>query len=149
MHGNHQPDKVQKDITMRFRSVMLAGLAVALTACTTTSLPATNPIESRWKGQSAGVFFAKYGPPISDTASGSETLYTWRGGYKNTRVPAKYEQDKDGKRGKQIAAARTVYLSCTVQITASEDYRIRSIRTVADRPGVNGPSYCAEFLTAE
>ena len=134
---------------MRFRSVMLAGLAVALTACTTTSLPATNPIESRWKGQSAGVFFAKYGPPISDTASGSETLYTWRGGYKNTRVPAQFEQTKDGKRGKQTAPARTLYLSCTVQITASEDYTIRSIRPVADRQGVNGPSYCAEFLTAE
>ncbi|QCI98478.1 hypothetical protein [Agrobacterium larrymoorei] len=134
---------------MRFRSVMLAGLAIALSACTTTpSISAKSPVETRWVGQSAGVFFAKFGPPLSDVDSGSTTTYTWRGGYKTAKIPAKYEE-KDGKRGRQISSARTSYLSCTVQLTVGEDYKIRSIRTVSDRPGVNGPSYCAEFLAAE
>lgn len=136
---------------MRFRSVTLAGLAIALSACTTTtpSLSPKNAVETRWVGQSAGVFFAKYGPPLSDVDSGGTTTYNWRGGYKTAKIPAKFEEGKDGKRGRQTSSARTSYLSCTVQITVGSDYKIRSIRTVSDRPGVNGPSYCAEFLGGE
>jgi hypothetical protein len=137
---------------MRFRSIMLAGLAIALSACTTTNIStitAQNPVEARWKGQSAGIFFAKFGPPLSDTSDGSQTVYNWRGGYKTTRTPAQFASAADGKRGKQTAPARTAYLSCTVQLTVSSDYTIRSVRTVSDRPGANGPSYCAEFLAAE
>ncbi|NTJ41556.1 hypothetical protein G6L28_02950 [Agrobacterium larrymoorei] len=134
---------------MRFRSVALAGLAIALSACTTTpSIAPKNAVETRWVGQSAGVFFAKFGPPLSDVESGSTTTYNWRGGYKTTTIPAKYDE-KNGKRGRQISPARKAYLSCTVQMTVGEDYKIRSVRTVSDRPGVNGPSYCAEFLAAD
>ncbi|MES5097355.1 hypothetical protein ABUK73_03910 [Agrobacterium sp. BA1120] len=135
---------------MRFRSVTLAGLAIALSACTTTtpSLAPKSAVETRWVGQSAGVFFAKFGPPLSDVDSGSTTTYNWRGGYKTTTIPAKYDETKDGKRGRQTSSARKVYLSCTVQLVVGSDYNIRSIRTVSDRPGVNGPSYCAEFLAA-
>lgn len=134
---------------MKFRSMALAGLAMTLTACTTTPVSSTNPVEARWNGQSAGAFFARFGPPTSDTPSGSETIYNWRGGYKTERVPAKYATGADGKRGALISPARTLYLSCTVQLTVSSSYTIRSIKTVADRPGVNGPSYCAEFLGAQ
>lgn len=136
---------------MRFRSVTLAGLAIALSACTTTapSLSPKSAVETPWVGQSAGVFFAKFGPPLSDVDTGDTTTYNWRGGYKTAKVPAKFEEGKDGKRGRQISPARTSYLSCTVQLVVGGDYKIRSIRTVSDRPGVNGPSYCAEFLAAE
>lgn len=137
---------------MRFSSVTLVGLALALSACTTStpiSIAAKSPVETRWVGQSAGVFFAKFGPPLSDTQSGSDTVFNWRGGYKTAKVPAQYAKGSDGKPGKQTAPARTAYLSCTIQLTVSGDYKIRSIRTVSDRPGVNGPSYCAEFLAAE
>ncbi|MDS7596406.1 hypothetical protein [Agrobacterium tumefaciens] len=139
---------------MYFRSITLAGLAIALSACTTStgsgpSFTQKSPVESRWVGQSAGVFFAKFGPPLSDTEAGSATIYNWRGGYKKATVPAKFEEGKDGKRGRQISPARTAYLSCTVQLNVSSDYRITSVRTVSDRPGVNGPSYCAEFLAAD
>lgn len=137
---------------MRLRSVTLAGLAIALSACTTTNTPSLsvkNPVETRWVGQSAGVFFAKFGPPLSDVDSGSTTTFNWRGGYKTAKIPAKVEAGKDGKPGRQTASARTAYLSCTVQLVVDSDYKIRSVRTVSDRPGVNGPSYCAEFLAGE
>ena len=135
---------------MRFRGVTFAGLAIALSACTTTpSIATRNPVETRWVGQSAGVFFAKFGPPLSDVDSGGTTTFTWRGGYKTAKIPAQFEEGKDGKRGRQTAAARTSYLSCTVQVVVGDDYKIRSVRTISDRPGVNGPSYCAEFLAAE
>lgn len=51
------------------------------------------------------------------------------------RIPAKYAEGADGKRGKQIAAARTAYLRCQAEITTNSDYTIRDIRTVADIPG--------------
>ncbi|MBB3297828.1 hypothetical protein ACC764_31455 [Rhizobium ruizarguesonis] len=133
---------------MNFRTMTAAGLAIALAGCTTIP-SAGNPIEARWVGKSAGIFFAAYGPPISDSEQGSTTVYTWRGGYKTVRIPAKYAEGADGKRGKQIASARTAYLRCQAEITTSSDYTIRDIRTVADIPGVNGPSYCAEFLAPE
>ncbi len=77
---------------------------------------------------------------------GSATVYTWKGGYKTVRVPAKYAEGEDGKRGKQISAARTLYLRCQAEVTTNSDYTIRSIRTVGDIPGENSASYCAEFL---
>ncbi|MCI9866223.1 hypothetical protein RHIZ_09735 [Rhizobium skierniewicense] len=136
---------------MRFRSLTLAGLAIALSACTTTtpSLAPKSAVETRWVGQSAGVFFAKFGPPLTDVTNGSTTTYTWRGGFRNAKIPAKFEEGKDGKRGRQISPARNASLSCTVQIVVGGDYKINSVRTVSDRPGVNGPSYCAEFLAGE
>ena len=139
---------------MLFRSITLAGLAIALSACTTSegsSVPSftqKSPVETRWVGQSAGIFFAKFGPPLSDTESGSSTVYNWRGGYKKATIPARFEEGKDGKKGRQISPARTASLSCTVQLVVYSNYTITSVRTVSDRPGVNGPSYCAEFLAA-
>jgi|GEM_PF-4432672 len=90
----------------------------------------------------------EFGPPLSDTESGSSTVYNWRGGYKKATIPARFEEGKDGKKGRQISPARTASLSCTVQLVVSSNYTITSVRTVSDRPGVNGPSYCAEFLAA-
>ncbi|MDR6815466.1 hypothetical protein J2X76_000620 [Neorhizobium sp. 2083] len=105
--------------------------ALALSACTTVSV-ASNPIESRWVGHSAGEFFAKFSPPISDTDDGSTTIYNWRGGYKRIKL-------QDG---------RTASVSCTAKITVSSSYVIRDITIVSDRPGATGPSYCTELLTA-
>lgn len=134
---------------MKFRMIMLGTLAMALAGCTTTGGGSPrNALEEAWNGKSAGKFFAAFGPPISDTGEGSTTEYTWRGGYKNLRVPAQYAEGKDGKKGKRIAAAQTRYLSCTVKLKVDETYTIRSITPIADRRGVNGPSYCTEFLTA-
>ena len=98
--------------------------ALALSACTTVSV-ASNPIESRWVGRSAGEFFAKFSPPISDTDDGSTTIYNWRGGY---------------NRIKQQGSNRSVSVSCTAKITVSSSYVIRDITIVSDRPGANGPS---------
>jgi len=153
VRGTHfpatMPDRHKGPFTMRLRIALLAGLSIALSACTTTpSIATKSPVETRWVGQSAGIFFAKFGPPLSDVSNGSSTTYTWRGGYKKAKIPAKYEE-KDGKRGRQISPARSASLSCTVQLTVDSSYKISSIRTVSDRPGVNGPSYCAEFLASE
>tara|TARA_R110002020_G_scaffold8966_5_gene35952 strand:- start:1146 stop:1502 length:357 start_codon:yes stop_codon:yes gene_type:complete len=109
-----------------------AVFAIALSACTTTSAPAT-PIEARWVGQSAGKYFAAYGPPISDTPVGATTLYNWRGGYNRIK----------------LANGRTANVSCAAQLTVDADYAIRDIRITADRQGATGPSYCEELLTAE
>ncbi|HEV7436541.1 MAG TPA: hypothetical protein VGO22_16995 [Pseudorhizobium sp.] len=106
-----------------------ATLAVALSACTTTGMPA-NPIEARWVGQSAGIFFARYSPPLSDTPAGATTLYNWRGGYQRIK----------------LQNGRTANVSCAAQLTVDEDYVIRKIRITADRQGANGPSYCEELL---
>ena len=140
---------------MLSRSVTLAAFAIALSACTTSTGGSTpsftqkSPVETRWVGQSAGVFFAKFGPPQSDTETGSSTVYNWRGGYRKATIPARFEEGKDGKKGRQISPARTASLSCTVQLVVSSNYTITSVRTVSDRPGINGPSYCAEFLAAD
>lgn len=106
--------------------------AIALCACTTTG-GQTDPIKARWAGQSAGKFFARYSPPLSDTPAGSSTLYTWRGGYQKIRT-------QDG---------RTINASCSAQITVDQSYTIRNIRITSDRPGASGPSYCEELLTGE
>ena len=137
-----------RDDTMKLRNLTAAGLAIALAGCTTIPSPG-NPIEARWVGKSASVFFAAYGPPLSDREEGSKTIYTWRGGYKTVRVPAKYAEGADGKRGKQVSGPRTLYLRCQTEVTTDSSYTITDIRTVADIPGENGPSYCAEFLAPE
>jgi len=128
---------------MNFRLMTVAGLALTLAGCTTVG-PATNAVEARWNGQPAGVFFAKFGPPVSDVESGSSTVYAWKGGYKTRRTPAEYAKTSDGKRGKKIASARTEYLSCSVQLTVSSDYVIRSIRVAG-----GGSDWCNEFLAGD
>jgi hypothetical protein len=129
---------------------LIAALCLTAAGCTTTGGMPKNEIEARWNGQPAGAFFAKFGPPVSDAASGSSTLYTWRGGNKTRVVPATYEDLGNGKRGKLLTRARTEYLRCEVQLTVSSDYVIRGVRTVVDRPVTNGgKSYCAEFLAAD
>lgn len=131
---------------MNFRLMTVAGLALVIAGCTTTTGVARNAVEKRWLGQPAGTFFAQFGPPLSDTVSGSDTLYGWKGGYNTRRIAAQYETTADGKRGKRIAPARTQYLSCAVQLTVSSDYVIRAIRIVSDRKREDGPSWCEEFL---
>ncbi|WP_349433325.1 hypothetical protein [Pararhizobium sp. A13] len=133
---------------MNFRLMTVAGLALALAGCTTTG-PARNAVESRWNGQPAGTFFAQFGPPQSDAESGDMTVYSWKGGYKKRTVPAQYAEDKDGKKGKKIASARTEFLSCSVQLTVSSDYVIRSVHVLGDRKTSTGPSWCDEFLAGD
>lgn len=132
---------------MKLRMITLAGLGLVLAACTTTGggLP-SNGVESAWLGKSAGTFFANFGPPVSDSSEGGMTQYTWKGGYKTVRVPAQYADGDKGKKGKRISPAKTRSLSCTVSLKVDDSYTIRSIRTVADRPGLKGKSWCAEFL---
>ncbi|MGK6317793.1 hypothetical protein [Neorhizobium sp. DT-125] len=106
-------------------------LALALSACTTVGI-ASNPIEARWVGRSAGEFFAKFSPPLSDSSEGSSTVYNWRGGYNRIK-------QQNG---------RTARVSCSAKITVSENYVIRDVAIVSDPPGANGPSYCTELLAA-
>ncbi|MCX8998547.1 hypothetical protein NOF55_15650 [Rhizobiaceae bacterium BDR2-2] len=131
---------------MNIRIITLAGLALALGGCVTAT-GAQNGIEKRWNGQQAGAFFAKFGPPVTDQQIGASTIYTWRGGYRTRTVQARYAEGSGGRRGALLSPARTEYLRCEVQLTVSPDYVIRSVRTIIDKPGVNGaPSYCEEFL---
>lgn len=107
----------------------VALFALGLTACTTAGI-SSSPAASYWVGRSAGEFFAKFSPPISDTTEGSSTVYNWRGGYNRIKL-------QNGS---------TASVSCSAKITVSDSYVIRSISIVSDRPGANGPSYCAELL---
>ncbi len=134
---------------MKLRMLMTAGLVLALAGCTTTGGMARNPIEARWNGQQAGSFFAKFGPPVADAQVGANSIYTWRGGYKTARIPAKYAEGTDGKKGKQIAPARTARLRCEAKLTVDSGYVIRKIETVADRPGEKSASYCTELLVGD
>ncbi len=93
--------------------------------------------------------FAQLGPPQSDAVSGDMTVYSWKGGYKKRTVPAQYAEGKDGKKGKRIAPARTEFLSCSVQLTVSSDYVIRSAHVLGDRKTSTGPSWCEEFLAGD
>lgn len=110
---------------MKSRIAILAGVALALAGCTTATV-ASNPLQARWNGKTAGSFFAAYGPPISDTASsGGTTLYKWRGGF---------------AKGK----------SCTVELSVNEAYKINNIRAVADRVDPKGgPTHCEKVLDAD
>jgi hypothetical protein len=75
------------------------------------------------------------------------TTYVWRGGYRTKRVPTQYSGE--GKDKKIVAKARTVYLVCQVKLNVGEDYRIRSITTMVDRPDPDGgPSWCEKTLDA-
>jgi hypothetical protein len=109
---------------MNSRIALLAGLALALTGCTTATV-ASNPLQARWNGKAAGTFFAAYGPPIADAAGGGgTTLYKWRGGFMRGR-------------------------SCTVELTVSSAYKINNIRAVGDRVDPKGgPSHCEQVLDA-
>ncbi|MCP8897134.1 hypothetical protein KYK29_19580 [Shinella daejeonensis] len=109
---------------MKSRIAILAGLALAAAGCTTASV-ASNPLQARWNGKTAGSFFAAYGPPLSDMEGpGGTTLYKWRGGYAKGR-------------------------SCQVDLTVDGDYRIRTIRAAVDRPDPKGgPSHCEKVLDA-
>jgi hypothetical protein len=111
---------------MSHRFALLAGLALVVTGCTsaTPTVPA-NALETRWIGQSAGTFFAAYGPPIRDiSGADGTTLYAWRGGFINRRA-------------------------CQVEIGVNSDYTIRKIRTVVDRKDPKGgPSHCEKVLDA-
>ncbi|MBB4955544.1 hypothetical protein H4S14_003505 [Agrobacterium vitis] len=126
---------------MNFKIMLTAGLALALAGCTTTSggvpvVAKKNAAQVRWEGQSAGKFFAQFGPPISDVQSGSTTTYTWRGGFKTRKVAAEGNSK----------ATRTQYLSCQVNLTVSSDYVIEELKTVADRPYQDGKTWCEVFL---
>ncbi|MEF0939602.1 hypothetical protein [Rhizobium sp. BR 362] len=124
---------------MNIRMITAAGLLLALAGCSTTgtALPtiASNPVQDRWEGQSAGRFFASYGPPISDRDEGGNRVYTWRGGYKTVAI--------GGKKG---AKKSKLYLSCKADIVTNQSYVIRSVHILGDQPGTNGSSYCAELL---
>ncbi|KQS96344.1 MULTISPECIES: hypothetical protein [unclassified Rhizobium] len=133
---------------MNFRLMTVASLALALAGCTTVG-PARNAVESRWNGQPAGTFFAQFGPPQSDVQNGDNTVYAWKGGYKKRTIPAQYAEGENGKKGKKIANARTEFLSCSVQLTVSSDYVIRSIHVLGDVKKSSGPSWCDEFLGGE
>jgi hypothetical protein len=116
------------------RFTMLALVAGALSACTTAAItPPTSPIEMRWKGKSAGGFFARYAPPYSDVTTSSQTVYSWRGGFKRIK----------------LQGGATANVSCSAQITVDTQYRITDIHITGDRPGAKGPSYCTELLTEE
>jgi len=109
---------------MNSRIAILSGVALALAGCTAVTV-ASNPLQARWGGKTAGSFFAAYGPPISDTGgTGGATLYKWRGGF---------------AKGK----------SCTVELTVNESYRIVTIRAVGDRVDPKGgPTHCEKVLDA-
>ncbi len=133
---------------MNIRMTSAAGLMLALAGCTTIpSIPPSpaNPVAERWVGQSAGRFFANYGPPISDHDEGGGRVYSWRGGYKTVHVAARSAAD-NGKKGKPAAGARTLYLSCKADIETDSNYVIRSVHILGDMPSATGPSYCAELL---
>lgn len=126
---------------MTLRTLTAAGLMLALAGCSTTSTPSIiapvkSPIDQRWVGQSAGGFFASFGPPISDRDEGGSRIYTWRGGYKTIRIPV----------AGQAGATRQIHASCKADIVTSPDYTIRAIRILGDVPGSSGGSYCAELL---
>lgn len=132
---------------MNFRTFLTAGMALALTGCTTTASLSTDPLSARWVGKEAGKFFAAYGPPVSDEESGSTTTYVWKGGYKTRKVPARYKGE--GKDRKLIERARSQYLVCQVKLTVGSDYMIKSITKVVDKAGIDGgPTWCEEFLDA-
>ena len=105
------------------------------------------PLSARWVGQGAGKFFAAYGPPVSDEPGASTTTYVWKGGYSSLREPARYSGE--GKSRKLVARARTVYLVCQVKLVVGDDYRIKTITAVVDKPGRDGgPTWCQQTLDA-
>jgi hypothetical protein len=132
---------------MKIRTALLMTLGLALAGCSTVSI-ADDPLSARWVGQEAGKFFAAYGPPTSDDEGASSTAYVWRGGYKTAKVPAQYSGE--GKGRKLVARARTAYLVCQVKLVVGDDYKIRSITAMVDRPDPDGgASWCERTLDAK
>jgi hypothetical protein len=132
---------------MNFRTLLIAGMALTVSGCTTTASLSGDPLSKRWVGTEAGKFFAAYGPPVSDEESGSSTTYVWRGGYKTRRMPAQYEGE--GKKRKLVARARSEYLVCQVRLVVGSDYMIKSITKIVDKPGQDGgPTWCEQKLDA-
>ena len=132
---------------MRISTVLMAALGLVLAGCSTSSSLSGDPLSARWVGKEAGKFFAAYGPPSADEESGSTTTYNWRGGYKTLRVAAVYKGE--GKKRKLVKSARNQYMVCHVKLVVGEDYRIKSITKVVDRPGVDGgPTWCEQTLDA-
>jgi hypothetical protein len=126
---------------MKLRTISAAGLMLALAGCNTISMPSmptSDPVSAKWVGQSAGRFFATFGPPISDHDDGGGRVYNWRGGYKTVKLAG------DTAKGK--AAGGHLRLSCKADITTSSDYVIRSIRITGDMPSGTSGSYCTELL---
>jgi hypothetical protein len=131
---------------MKFRAALLTALGLTLAGCSTVSV-SNDPLSARWVGQEAGKFFAAYGPPTSDEQGASSTTYVWRGGYKKARIAAQYSGE--GKERKLVSKARTAYLVCQVKLVVGEDYRIRSVTTMVDRPDPDGgASWCERTLDA-
>jgi hypothetical protein len=129
---------------MKFRAALLAMIGLTLAGCSTTASLSNDPLSSRWVGQEAGKFFAAYGPPTSDDG----TSYVWRGGYKKARIEAQYSGE--GKNKKLVSRARTAYLVCQVKLTVGDDYKIRAISTMVDRPDPDGgASWCERTLDAK
>jgi len=130
----HRALENNKDFGTMSRRIIICTALIALgqAGCTTASVGG-NPINARWVGHSAGEFFAKFSPPISDSGEGSSTVYNWRGGYNRIK-------QQNG---------RVASVSCSAKISVSDNYIIREITIVSDRPGTNGPSYCTELLTAK
>jgi hypothetical protein len=132
---------------MKIRAFSAAGLMLALAGCTTTAttvpiVKAPSPIEQRWVGQSAGGFFASFGPPIADRDEGGNRVYTWRGGYATIQIPASHAKPEEG----QKVATRAAKVNCKAEIVTSPNYTIREIHILGDPPGATGPSYCTELL---
>lgn len=132
---------------MKFRSLLLSALGLALAGCSTVSV-SNDPLSARWVGQEAGKFFAAYGPPASDDQGASSTTYVWRGGYKTAKIAAQYSGE--GKDKKLVSKARTAYLVCQVKLVVGSDYRISSITATVDRPSPDGgASWCEQTLDAK
>jgi hypothetical protein len=132
---------------MTLRLVFAAAMTALLASCTTTASLSGDALSARWVGREAGKFFAAYGPPQSDENSGSTSTYIWKGGYKTVRSPAQYKGE--GKNRKLVARAGARYLSCSVRLTVSDSYTIKSITKISDRPGSEGgASWCEEVLDA-
>lgn len=142
------PDSSRESLPrMKFRTALLTAFGLALAGCSTVSV-SNDPLSARWVGQEAGKFFAAYGPPASDEEGASSTTYVWRGGYKRARIAAQYSGE--GKDRKLVSKARTAYLVCQVKLVVGEDYRIRSITTMVDRPDPDGgASWCERTLDAK
>lgn len=75
---------------MKLTRLMLALVAPALAACTTTE-EANQALKSRFVGQPSDAFFTQYGAPLSEfSLNNSGKVYRWRGGETTRTLPAEY-----------------------------------------------------------
>ncbi len=150
------------------------GIALmGMTAGCVTTEEANQAIQSRWIGQPSDVFFAQYGPPVSQFAmNDGGTIYTWRGGETSRDVAPVYrpmtEQEKAAARNAPhtviniggtynanpappgqvvVSPGRVDYLACEAQITTSPAGIITYIKATRDTDG-QGLSFsrCAEVF---